>query len=317
LNKTERKGKTGKGSKQNSESLRRLREAEALLDEVELGDASVAAPFTSRAVSIRCCKDVIQQVSMKDASFFTTLAYSNLCFPLQGRCTLVTMLSIYMILGINCLVNAMVLSKLFLNGVKQGDRQMTILGVAVTALFYFVTRAEPLTTLANVRPPSSVMCLRPLLSILLQCAIHCVGIVFTTNLALSFVDPFDPSLVPDGAFNANPLNTTTFLFTCLATVNTFAANYRGRPFMADLKENKLFYRSLQLCYGTLLILVLEAFPPLNDLFQLSSMPVVTSHITEITSLWSGLVEQLGFQSLFGLTMVIDTVLVYLVARMLR
>jgi magnesium-transporting ATPase (P-type) len=60
----------------------------------------------------------------------------------QGRCTLVTMLQIYKILGINCLVNAMVLSNLFLHGVKQGDRQLTILGMAVAALFFFVTRAE-------------------------------------------------------------------------------------------------------------------------------------------------------------------------------
>ena len=50
------------GRTRSDDPLRQLREAEAQLDEVELGDASVAAPFTSKSVSIKCCKDVIQQV---------------------------------------------------------------------------------------------------------------------------------------------------------------------------------------------------------------------------------------------------------------
>jgi manganese-transporting P-type ATPase len=177
------------------ESLRLLQEAQEELDRVELGDASVAAPFTSRAVSIKCCKDVIQ----------------------QGRCTLVTMLQIYKILGINCLVNALVLSKLFLHGVKQGDRQLTILGIAVAALFYFVTRAEPLSTLSPIRPPASVLCTQAFVSITSQFLLHLTTILIATEAALSFVDPFDPSLVPDGPFNPNVLNTCAFLFTCLAT----------------------------------------------------------------------------------------------------
>ena len=136
------RSKKGKKSKKSSvsslaESLKQMQEAQNELDHVELGDASVAAPFTARSSTIKCVKDVIQ----------------------QGRCTLVTMLQIYKILGINCLVNAMVLSRLFLHGVKQGDRQLTILGIAVAALFYFVTRAEPLPDLSPSRPPSSVLCL--------------------------------------------------------------------------------------------------------------------------------------------------------------
>jgi manganese-transporting P-type ATPase len=177
------------------ESVRQLRQAQDELDQVELGDASVAAPFTSRAVSIKCCKDVIQ----------------------QGRCTLVTMLQIYKILGINCLVNAFVLSELFLHGVKQGDRQLTILGIAVAALFFFVTRAEPLPTLSPTQPPASVLCSEALISIAGQCMIHIAAILITTECALSYVDPFDPSLVPDGTFNPNVLNTCTFLMTCVAT----------------------------------------------------------------------------------------------------
>jgi manganese-transporting P-type ATPase len=177
------------------ESMRQLHQAQQELDQVELGDASVAAPFTSRAVSIKCCKDVIQ----------------------QGRCTLVTMLQIYKILGINCLVNAFVLSELFLHGAKQGDRQLTIFGFAVAALFFFVTRAEPLPTLSPLQPPSSVLCSEALISIAGQCLIHIAGILIGTECALSYVDPYDPSLVPDGPFNPNVLNTCTFLLTCVST----------------------------------------------------------------------------------------------------
>ena len=195
--------KSGKSTKKSTaqraltidESLRQLRQAQEELDQVELGDASVAAPFTSRAVSIKCCKDVIQ----------------------QGRCTLVTMLQIYKILGINCLVNAFVLSELFLHGVKQGDRQLTILGMAVASLFYFVTRAEPLPTLSTIQPPASVLCSEALFSIAGQCIIHIIVTAVVTECALLYVDPFDPSLVPDGPFNPNVLNTCTFLITCVAT----------------------------------------------------------------------------------------------------
>ena len=121
------KKKDGKKSKKNKsknsnrtatleESLRQLQEAQKQVEGVELGDASIASPFTSRAISIKCCKDVLQ----------------------QGRCTLVTMLEIYKILGVNCLVNALVLTRLHMHGVKQGDRQLTILGMAIAVLFFLV-----------------------------------------------------------------------------------------------------------------------------------------------------------------------------------
>lgn len=256
--KAQKKNKTQSSSKVSSrsrnttiaESLRKLREAQEELDHVELGDASIASPFTSRAVSIVCCKDVLQ----------------------QGRCTLVTMLQIYKILGINCLVNALVLSKLFLHGVKQGDRQMTILGICVASLFLFVTQAKPLPDLAPIRPPSSVLCIQALLSIAFQFGIHFGTIVLATDVSLAFVDPFDPSIIPDGSFNPNILNTSTFLLTMLATINTFAVNYRGRPFMESLSDNKVMLRSLQVIYIALFVCALQLFPPLNDLLQLAPFP---------------------------------------------
>ena len=289
--KSKRAKKSTKHSSSMQETLRQLREAQEELDQVELGDASVAAPFTSRAVSIKCCKDVIQ----------------------QGRCTLVTMLQIYKILGINCLVNAMVLSRLFLHGVKQGDRQLTILGIVVAGLFYFVTRAEPLPTLSVVRPPASVLCSQALFSIAGQVVIHIGAMLLATEAALSFVDRYDPSLVPDGPFNPNVLNSCTFLLTCLSTVNTFAVNYRGHPFMQNLPENKLLYRTLQVCYVVLAVCAMEAFPPLNDLLQLSSLPSVPEMRSsgDSTPEWlTALVQTMDFRAFLCSLMAVDTVLAF-------
>jgi cation-transporting ATPase 13A1 len=288
-----------KSSSALQESLRQLQEAQEELDHVELGDASMASPFTSRTASIKCCKDVLQ----------------------TGRCTQVTMLQIYKILGINCLVNAMVLSKLFLHGVKQGDRQLTILGVAVAALFLFVTRGKPLPSLSPTRPPSSVLCTQALLSIVLQFGLHFGAIILVTEVALSFVDPYDPSMIPDGPFNPNTLNTCTFLMSSLATVNTFAVNYRGEPFMEPLKKNKMLLRSLQLCYGVLLICALEVFPPLNDLLQLTEFPVTTADEISswrvegpetgfILSTLNELVKDIGFPTFICSLMILDTALAF-------
>lgn len=285
------------------ESLRQLREAQEELESVELGDASIASPFTSRSVSIKCCKDVLQ----------------------QGRCTLVTMLQIYKILGVNCLVNATVLSKLFLHGVKNGDRQLTILGVGVATLFFFVTRGKPLRTLSVTRPPSSVLCVQALLSIALQFLVHMVAILLSAQAALAFVDPYDPSMIPDGPFNPNTLNSCTFLVSAIATVNTFAINYRGEPFMESLWQNRLLLRSLQACYVVLFGCALEVFPPLNDLLQLTEMPVLdgtegifvstgSNGNASLQPILHSFIGTVGFPTSLALLMIVDTILAFAAER---
>jgi manganese-transporting P-type ATPase len=301
--KAKKEGKRRVKSTTFQESLRQLQEAQEELEYAELGDASIASPFTSRTVSIKCCKDVLQ----------------------QGRCTLVTMLQIYKILGVNCLVNATVLSKLFLHGVKNGDRQMTILGLGVAALFFFVTRGKPLRTLSISRPPASVLCIQALLSIALQFAVHLSAILLSAQAALAFVDPYDPSMIPDGPFNPNTLNSCTFLVSSVATVNTFAINYRGEPFMEPIWQNKLLLRSLQVCYLVLFGCAFEVFPPLNDLLQLTEMPALDGSEVFYLALAGdesdvvqaglhSLIKVLGFPSFLCALMILDTGLAFAVER---
>ena len=301
--KARKEGKAKKKSRRLEESLYQLQEAQKELDHVELGDASMASPFTSRAMSIKCCKDVLQ----------------------QGRCTLVTMLTIYKILGVNCLVNALVLTKLHMHGVKQGDRQLTILGLAVAALFLFVTRGKPLPTLSPTRPPSSVLCRQALLSIAAQFAVHFSFIMIVTDIALAFVDPYDPSIIPDASFNPNVLNSCTFLLTMVATINTFVINYRGKPFMQDLKDNKMLLRSAQVCYAILFACSLEVFPPLNDLFQIAPFPDTNIDagadddwalsISQAGGL-TNFVREVGFPVAMSIFMAADTVLAFAAERII-
>jgi len=216
---------------------------------VKIGDASIAAPFTSKMPSIRSCVDIIR----------------------QGRCTLVTTLQMYQILALNCLISSYSLSVLYLDGVKYGDTQMTAMGLLMSVTFMSVSRSKPLDKLSPVRPLTSIFHPSSLFSLIGQFIVH-LGTMYYAVMSAKKHLPADYVVNLDGVFQPGIVNSVVFLVSNVQQVTVFVVNLKGRPFMNGLTENRPLLYSLAATFILTFMFASESMPGLNKYFQLVPFP---------------------------------------------
>ena len=216
----------------------------------QLGDASIASPFTCRATSIAPVTDIVR----------------------QGRCTHASTHQMYRILALNCLVSAYTLSFLYFEGVKPGDKQMTAMGFLTAFCFLFISRGKPLETLSKKRPITRLFHPSTVLSIIAQWGVHLAALVATLRITKAALPEDYVPEDPDADFKPTLLNTTMFLVECAMTVSSFLVNHRGHPFMEGLFENRGLAICLFTLSATMWFSALEIAPQWNAFFELVPMP---------------------------------------------
>lgn len=218
---------------------------------LKLGDASCAAPVTSKLRDVDAVVKVIR----------------------QGRCALVTTIQMYKILALNCLISAYTLSVLYLAGIKMGDSQSIYSGILLSMCSMSVSRGKVVEKLSKERPQPGIFNKYIMGSILGQFAVHITTLILVRGWVHEYEPPALVDIDTDKKFTPSLLNTAMYLLQIVQEISTYAVNYQGRPFRESLSENKGMYYGVIGCMGLAFAGATEIFPELNEMLQLVPIPL--------------------------------------------
>ncbi|KAL2163908.1 hypothetical protein VTH06DRAFT_3120 [Thermothelomyces fergusii] len=259
-----RKAKQAEASKKAAGLADRLTQSmmDAEMDDepptLKLGDASVAAPFTSKLRNVIAIPNIIR----------------------QGRCTLVATIQMYKILALNCLISAYSLSVLYLEGIKFGDGQITISGMLMSVCFLSISRARSVEGLSKERPQPNIFNFYIIGSILGQFAVH-VGTLIYIARYCEILEPRSEAPDLEAEFSPSLLNSAVYLLQLIQQISTFAVNYQGRPFRESLSENRGMFYGILGVTAIAFACSTEFIPELNEAMKL--VPFKDEFKTTITA----------------------------------
>jgi cation-transporting ATPase 13A1 len=247
---------------------------------VRPGDASVAAPFTSRTPSVRSVIDLIR----------------------QGRCTLLSALMQQQIMMLESIIAAYTLSALSLHNARSSERQMMASSWLIMTAAVAFSYASPVDKMHPLRPIRSLFHPAVFFSTMGQAAIHIACMTFAVQLATEAMGPEALAEVGEffkkakakeidaadaceeddmmcqlqaywmAPFLPNLLNTTVFLVETSQMISVFFANYKGRPWMKGMLENHALFLSVFACIGGVVVSSWEMVPQMNDMLQFTPFP---------------------------------------------
>eukprot|EP00300_Choanocystis_sp_HF-7_P006864 c14949_g1_i2.p1 GENE.c14949_g1_i2~~c14949_g1_i2.p1 ORF type:complete len:673 (+),score=187.71 c14949_g1_i2:211-2019(+) len=257
-----------------------LAQTDDALPIVRPGDASIAAPFTSRAPSIKSVVDLIR----------------------QGRCTMLSALQQQQIMMLDCLIYAFTLAALSLEGSRSSERQMIVSGQLLTIASLAFSYSSAVERMSPVRPIRSLFHPAVFISTVGQAAIHLGCLVYAVRMATEEMGPaamkeimefnkavkagedvsdqLDDSedmlanfnMLWSKPFKPNLFNTVVFLVQTSQTIAVMLVNYKGRPWMKGLLENHVLALSLLSCIGGVAVCAWSVFPAFNTLIHLAPFP---------------------------------------------
>jgi manganese-transporting P-type ATPase len=205
------------------------------------GDASVAAPFTSRIPSIRAVVDLIR----------------------QGRCTLLSALMQEQIMMLESTIAAYTLSSLSLHNARSSERQMMASSWLIMTAAVSFSYASPLSHMHPLRPLNSLFHPAIILSIFGQALIHIACMTLAVQWATDAMGPDKLHEVSEffrkvkaheidrsahcgeddlmcqmqafwmAPFMPNLLNSVVFLVETSQMISVFFTNYKGKFMMGE------------------------------------------------------------------------------------
>ena len=257
---------------------------------VQMGDASVAAPFTSRAPSIRAVIQIVR----------------------QGRCTLLVAVQMMQIMMLESLVSAYTMAAITMEGGRSTELQLIGSSVFVMVASIAFTYAKPSKKLSSVIPLQSVFHPSIFLSVFAQVFIHLSVLVFAMSWAKAQMGPDALSdlyafererekkltqimvaketdetggwmasftggadllaMFKSVPYEPNLLNTVMFLVKTSQQVSVLVVNYKGSPWMQGALENKALFLSMFLCALGIVICSTGYIPELNSMLELMVLP---------------------------------------------